>query len=317
MSTSVGAPDVVVANGPAELDRIAALDRAPAPGLAGLLAALRRAAPREEWDFARIRAEFETIARAMPVPESVGWAQLQLADRPTGLATPVRARRVCLYLHGGAYTIGSPATTRGLASRFAEAAACLTYVLDYRLAPEHPYPAAVEDAVAAVTELHRRHPDLPLVLAGDSAGGGLALRTALATAGPDGPAAVVAMSPWTDLRPEAIPGDDVSPDPQAPSWLLRRSAEVYAAADRAAASPAAAPDDQLLRAAPILVQVGTAERLYGDGVAFARRVWSAGGNLTLECWPGQLHVFQAFGPRLQAANAALARAADWLEEVAA
>jgi epsilon-lactone hydrolase len=310
----VSAP--LVASTAAEVEALDVVRR-PAAGLDGLIAALARVAPDPSWDAAAVRADFERLVATMPVPADVRAEEVAVDGRAAQLLTPAATEsgRVALYLHGGAYTIGSPSTVRGLASRFAAAARCPALVVDYRLTPEHTWPAPVEDALAALAWIEEHLAPSRLVVAGDSAGAGLALSTGLrAGARVD---AVVAMSPWTDLRVAAA-GDHVdTDDPQAPAWLLERAARALApgAAELADASPLASPDLSALP--PTLVQAGAAEGLLDDSLRFAGAALEAGAGVRLEVWPGQLHVFQAFAPRLEVAGLALAAQGRWLDEVLA
>jgi acetyl esterase/lipase len=163
-----------------------AVDRSLAPGLMGLVAALERVAPRPEWDFDQIRSGFETAAANLPVPEDVSVTRVDVGGRAGELIEPATPTgRTALYLHGGAYTIGSLSTVRSLAAHFARATRSRAFVLDYRLAPEHPYPAAVDDATAAFGQLATRYPDDLVYLAGDSAGGGRGARAPRAGRGGD------------------------------------------------------------------------------------------------------------------------------------
>lgn len=303
-----------------DLDGLDALersvDRSLAPGLAGLVAALARVSPLPEWDFDRIRSSFESAAATLPVPEDVTITRVDVGGRAAELIEPARSTaRAALYLHGGAYTIGSLSTVRSLAANVARATRSRTLVVDYRLAPEHAFPAALDDATAAFGWLARRYPDDLVYLAGDSAGGGLAIATALSVAAGSGPHAhaVLAMSPWTDL--EVTESRTDLADPQAPVWLLRRSATAYLGGSRvppALASPARA---DLTPLPPTLVQVGTAEPLLDDALRFSRKALAVGAPFRIEAWAGQIHVWQAFAPRLQAANAALEAADAWLTSI--
>ena len=129
--------------------------------------------------------------------------------RPRRLAPSKKA--AILYLHGGAYCVGAPATHRAVTAHLCRAANLAVFAADYRLAPEHPFPAALDDAVAAYKSLAGQG---PVIIAGDSAGGGLALATALCLRQENVtlPAALVLFSPWTDLTPSAHPDKDVGCD---------------------------------------------------------------------------------------------------------
>ncbi len=189
-------------------------------------------------------------------------------------------RRAVLYLHGGAYTVGGPGTHRALAAHLAAASSAAVYLLDYRLAPEAPYPAAVEDAVAA----HRALQGLAdvVTVAGDSAGGGLtlAMMTRLRDAGDPLPVAAALLSPWVDLTldnvPEAPGGPGDPGDPVLRRDWLRQSADAYAAgADLA--SPELSPlFADLAGLPPMAVQIGTDEILLGDVERLVAALRSAG-----------------------------------------
>ncbi len=289
------------------------VDRTPAVELEGLLGALRRASPMPGWSFAQTREQFEDNAARLPMPDGVEHAEVTVAGRRALLLTPdTPTDRVCVYLHGGAFTIGSPDTARALAARTAQAIRALTLVVDYRLAPEHPWPAGHDDAVAAIAWAAERAQHL--VVAGDSAGGGLAIAAAIDAARRDCPAdAVVAMSPWVDLDMPHAQQMDLSRDPQAPRWMLERSAQAYRRSGESAASPLS---DDLTLLPPTLVQVGSAETLLDDSLALADRAYGLGAeSLTLEYWTGMPHVWQAFAPRLPAANEALDRIGSWVDRV--
>lgn len=284
------------------------LDRSADPALSGLMAALERVAHDPSITFDDLRADFVRQTASLPVRDDVVVTPTEVVGRPAELMEPAEVVRTGVYLHGGAYTIGSLDTVRALAAQVAATTRSRLLVLDYRLAPEHPFPAAVDDAVGALAWVRDRADGLPVVLLGDSAGGSLALQTALtADVGPD---AVVAMSPWTDLSLPFGEAMDACVDPQAPRWMLERSAEAYAA------GPAGSPRHGDLGALPpSLVQVGTAETLLDDGLAFAGVAFDAGAPVTLEVWAGMPHVWQAFAPRLAPGVEALESADTWLTEV--
>jgi acetyl esterase/lipase len=223
--------------------------------------------------------------------------------------------RVVLYLHGGGYTIGSPRTHRALTSHLAAAARCQVLVPDYRLAPEHPYPAALQDALSAHRALLERFEPGQIAIAGDSAGGGLALCTALALrdAGLPMPGALVLISPWTDLSlsGETIDGLDAI-DPMLGRAWLQRAGDAYRG-DLPATDPRVSPLNASLDGLPpTLVQVGSDEILLSDSRRFMEKARACGLDVQLEVEPGCWHDFQIHAGLLHAADAAIGRISDFL-----
>jgi acetyl esterase/lipase len=207
-----------------------------------------------------------------------------------------------LYLHGGAYCVGSAATHRAVTVHLAQATRCPVFAADYRLAPEHPHPAAVEDAVSACRALMERG---PVVIAGDSAGGGLALATALALRAQP-PAALVLFSPWIDLT---------STRPSAPRGEAVLSARWLAACARHYLGGSAAVsvlDADLSGLPPTLIQAGTDELLCDDARRLHDAIERAGASVRCEIVPGRWHSFQLHAGWLPSADAAIARAADFI-----
>jgi acetyl esterase/lipase len=254
-----------------------------------------------------------------PAPDGVRVRSVTLGGRPALEIRPDTADggRRLLYLHGGGYVIGSPGTHTGLVGELALRAGLSAVSVDYRLAPEHAFPAAVDDGLAAYRELLATGTDpRDLVLAGDSAGGGLVLATLLAArdAGLPLPAAAVLFSPWTDLTLSgASIRDKAGVDPVFASVDdLRPFVEHYAAGtdpSHPLLSPARA---DLTGLPPLLVQVGTDELLLDDSVLLARRADAAGVDTVLEVGSGLPHVYQHQHGILAEADAALDRAAAFL-----
>lgn len=225
-----------------------------------------------------------------------------------------------VYLHGGGYVAGSPRTHRGLVTRIAKATGCVALVPDYRLAPEHRFPAALDDARLALAHAFDHGPDgaspaSRVVLAGDSAGGGLALSTLIASrdAGERLPARAATLSAWTDL---AATGASIetraAADPMLPAVLLAGWCRHYLDAIDPA-HPLASPLYADLRdLPPLLLQVGDAEVLLDDSVRLAERARAAGVDATLEVFPSLFHVFQAFAGALPEGRAAIAAIATFL-----
>ncbi len=222
---------------------------------------------------------------------------------------------VVLYFHGGAYVMGSPATHRALAGRIARAANARVLLPGYRLAPENPFPAAVEDALACWNWLVCEGQSAErMAIAGDSAGGGLALATLLALkdAGEPLPACAVGLSPWTDLEgtgPTAVPG--AVADPMLTPDGLRSSGRDYAAGNLK--DPLASPLlGNLEGLPPLLLQVGTREILLSDSTRFADNAREAGVDVTLEVEEGLIHVWHML-PGVPEAQSAIDRIGEFVK----
>jgi len=256
-------------------------------------------------DVPKLRKNLEAMSATTAMPENTTVEPVVAAGVPAEwLSGPgADSSRVLLYLHGGGYILGSIATYRALAARIAAAAGIRALIIDYRLAPEHPFPAAIEDATAAYGFLlgHGFTPER-VAMGGDSAGGGLAIATliALREAGLPLPAAAVVLSPWTDLEGS---GDSmrtcVDRDPIIGSkeGLLATAALYLNGVDprMPTASPLYA---DLHGLPPIAIQVGTAERLLDDSIRIAQRIQEAGGAVELETFADLIHVFQAWAPHI-------------------
>ncbi len=229
-------------------------------------------------------------------------------------------RRV-LYFHGGGYVYGSPVTHRRLCEDIARAGGCAVLNLDYRLAPEHPFPAAVDDAIAGFKFIHANGPEgagaaESMFVAGDSAGGGLTLATLLAVRdqGLNLPNAAIAISAWTDL---ANTGESVTSlaedDPQKSSVsMLEELADQYLAgadAETPLASPLYADYSGL---PPLLMQVGGAEMLLSDTTRAAEQARAAGVEVVEEVWDEMFHVWHQFAPLLPEGQQAIERIGEFI-----
>ncbi|WP_037602322.1 alpha/beta hydrolase [Streptacidiphilus rugosus] len=257
-------------------------------------------------------------AMSRPAPEGVATRRTVLGGRPTLELVPENASGggQLLYLHGGGYVIGSPETHAGMVGELALRTGLRTLSVDYRLAPEHPFPGAVDDGLAAYRELLEAGTDpRELVLAGDSAGGGLSIATLLAAreAGLPQPAAVVVFSPWADLT---LSGESIrtkaSADPIFTAADIQAYADLYLGAGDPADPLASPVFADLTGLPPLLVQVGANELLLDDAVRLAARAGAADVEVTLEIGAGLPHVYQHQHGRLDEADAALDRAAEFL-----
>jgi len=295
-------------------------------------------------------AELEAIVATMRaemanVPPDISWADMRTGYEifgtlfpaaPEAVATPISAggvpavrfagadadtSRAILYFHGGGYCCGGIVTHHAITSRLALAAGCPVIALDYRLAPEHPFPAPVEDAVAAWRWLlgqgiaPRR-----VAFAGDSAGGGLTIAAMLAAreAGLPLPGAGCPISPWVDLTGETGWRDvDPAVDPNVRPAELDRMTEAYMAGGDPRHPHAAPIHADLSGLPPLLVQVGTAEILLPDATGLAERARAAGVEVVLEVEQGAPHVWHHFAPKVPESLAAIARLGDFIRRHAA
>ena len=267
---------------------------------------------------AKSRAHLEKLTKLVWMPRGTKLTFGQLGGVPVEwMAHPATgARGFVLYLHGGGYVTGSPRTHRGLTARLAKAARVCVAVPDYRLAPEHPHPAAVDDALAAYKGLLEQGiPSHKIIIAGDSAGGGLSLALALrikAIPLPQ-PAGVVLLSPWADLT---LAGNSMH-SPTQKEWLLTKSFIANAARDYAGGQDLKQPTVSPLFAdlaglPPLFVQVGTDEVLLDDATRLAQVASQQGVQVTLQIWPRLWHVWQLHGGQMPEADSAIAAMAEFV-----
>jgi epsilon-lactone hydrolase len=251
-----------------------------------------------------MRANFEELGKNTPIPADIKQEKVNAGGVPAEwISAPnASADRAVLYLHGGGYVIGSINTHRDLMARISRASGFRVLGIDYRLAPEHPFPAAVEDAVAAYRWLLAQglQPSR-IAVAGDSAGGGLTVATlvAIRDAKLALPGAGVCLSPWVDL--EGI-GESMtskaSVDPVVQKDGLVAMAGAYLAG-KDPRTPLAAPLYADLKGLPpLLIQVGESETLLDDSNRLAGRAKAAGVKVTLEPWQEMIHVWHLFAPFL-------------------
>ncbi len=263
-------------------------------------------------------------AAALPAPRGVQLARVTspvLGEwlAPDGATGGASERGVVLYLHGGGYCIGSCRSARDLAGRLARAAGSRAFVPEYRLAPEHPFPAALDDAREAYRGLLESGvPGARITLAGESAGGGLALALAVALreAGEPLPGAVVAFSPWTDL---GLSGESVAARAHRDPILTlagEREAALAYLGDRDAREPLASPlFAELAGLPPISLHVGTEEILFDDSTRFAEKARAAGVPVSLRVWPGLWHNWQSLASVLPEGRMAIEAAAEFIHSL--
>ncbi|MER6298738.1 alpha/beta hydrolase [Kitasatospora sp. NPDC001539] len=290
---------------------------------------LRQPHPQGPQSVEQIRAGFRELMAQMIVPhDRIRTAPTTLGDRPALRVEPNPGPQAgtdgpgsgtILYFHGGAWVFGSPETALSLTGNLVARTGFGAYSLDYRLAPEHPFPAAIEDCVAAYRALLDSGADpSALVFAGDSAGGGLAVTTCLAArdAGLPLPAAILAFSPGLDATRTGESMDTKEGiDPIFTRAALDHTGAMYlAGADphQPLLSPAVLAD--LTGFPPMLIQVGSNEVLLDDSTRLAARARAAGVDVILDVTADVPHVFQAFAGVLDEADEALDRAALFLRQ---
>jgi epsilon-lactone hydrolase len=268
-----------------------------------------------------MREGFAAFMGAFAVPAGVRRTPAELAARPAVLVEPEGEAQpgTILYFHGGSFSLGSPETAMVLTANLVRRTRVRAISLDYRLAPEHPFPAAIDDCVAAFRSLLDSGIDpASIVFAGDSAGGGLTVTTCLAAqgAGLPMPAAIAAFSPGLDhTRSGATMSTKEGVDPFFTAEGMGHTGEMYLGGqdpNQPLLAPAVHAD--LTGFPPILLQVGTNELLLDDSVRLAERAREADVDVILDVTAGVPHVFQAFAGMLDEADQALDRAALFLTQ---
>ncbi len=278
----------------------------------------------------QMRMEMEAFMAEAPVPEAIEAERVSLSSSDVAIsgcwyspASP--SSTVILYLHGGGYVMGSLTTHRNLMGRLAEATSARVLGIDYRLAPEHPFPAALSDAKAAYRWLIEQEGVSPenLFVAGDSAGGGLSLALLMSIRDSSNSprplpmaAGGILFSPWTDLT---LSGESITTraeqDPMITMTLLNRMTSCYCGKR--------SPEDSLISPLlgsyqslpPLLVQVGEYEMLLDDSTRLASKAEAAKVPVDLQIFAQAFHIFQAFAP-LPEAQVALEQVADFIQKQA-
>lgn len=234
------------------------------------------------------------------------------------VATNADPNRTMLYLHGGGYVIGSIVSHRGLAASLSKSARARVLSVDYRLAPEHKFPAAVDDAIASYRWLLDSGVDpANTVIGGDSAGGGLAVAAlvAIKEAGLPMPGAGICLSPWVDM--EAL-GESYVTRAALDPMLTREGIQAFAKeylGDADPKSPLASPIyADLSGLPPLIIQVGTSEAIYDDATWLRDHAMRAGVDVTFEAWEDMVHVWQRYASKLPEAQLAVDRLGEFVNE---
>ena len=281
-------------------------------------AILRQSAFPADSDVSEQRRLLGELLSAQPLPADVTVTMAALNSVPTAEITidDVEPRHVVLYFHGGVYVLGEAVQAAGLAAQIARRTNATVISVGYRLAPENPYPAAVDDALAAYQALLDNGTDpADIAFAGESAGGGLAIAT-LVNARDHGlplPAAAYVMSPYADLTLAGATMDTKRDlDPLLSPEALRARVPDYTAGHDPALALISPIFADLAGLPPLIIQAGTHEVLLDDAIRLTGQAATADVAVTLDITPGVPHVFQAYAPILDEGAAALDRAGQLL-----
>jgi monoterpene epsilon-lactone hydrolase len=280
--------------------------------------ALLKSLPRPT-NWAERRERIDTVASAFGVAADIDLEQVRIGQCEAEWSTAPGSdpSRVLLFLHGGGYCSGSIRSHRSMVSETGRAARVRTLALGYRLAPEHPFPAALDDAVSAVEHLLAiGTPADRIAIGGDSAGGGLTLSTLirLRDAGRPLPGCAWLVSPWVDLEMTGASIDTKdADDPLIHRAYLQELAGAYCGKE-SPRNPLVSPvHADLSGLPPALVQVGSAETLLDDAVSIVERFGEVDIATTLEIWPRMIHAWHLWSARLTAGRQAIASAGAYID----
>lgn len=266
-----------------------------------------------------MRAVMEYTAKLFSVPEGVEIRPVDADGVSAEWLMPAAAsgNATLLYLHGGGYALGSIKSHRHMAAQIAQASGVRALIIEYRLAPEHPFPAGIEDAVRAYHWL-RAEGVAPsdIVISGDSAGGGLTMATlfSLKKEGAEMPAGAALISPWVDLEGT---GESMktkkAEDPMVSAEGLSALTKYYVG-ERDPQTPLASPlYGDFAGLPPLLIQVGSAEVLLDDSTRLAEKATQAGVEVTLDVWEDMIHVWQYYAERIPEGRDAIAQIAKFIQ----
>lgn len=290
----------------------------PSEELAKVIKMIQSRPSRDDMTLAERRAAMEEASRLFPPPGNVRYQPVIADGVKAEWITPDDAGdRTILYFHGGGYLLGSIETHRVLTAHIAITAQARALIIDYRLAPEYPFPAPVEDALNAYKWLLAQGvPPDRLVLAGDSAGGGLVAATiiALRDKGIPLPAAGVCLSPWVDMEStgDSLNAEDSEEAKNMKEALLGMASQYLGGADPR--NPLASPvHGDFTGTPPLLIQVGGAESLIDDSNLLAQKATEDGVEVELEVWDHMFHVWHSYAPILPEGQEAVDRVGEYIK----
>lgn len=270
-------------------------------------------------DWAAEREQYVRVLAQHPTPEGVSISEIEMGGIAATVVTPDDAEegRVLLYIHGGGYIAGSPSAYHGLAGHYAKLLKAVVYMPDYRLAPEHPFPAAIDDTLTSYKWLlDQGHDPKSIAFSGDSAGGAMVISVMVAArnAGLALPVAGVAISPWANLEHSGssmTTRDGIDPTVSLAGLDLMAKAFLNGALKN---NPDASPVFADVRGLPpIMIQIGESEVMLSDAMRLATHLAENRVRVSLEVWPGMFHVWHMFAAILPEGKQALKGSAAFLE----
>lgn len=267
------------------------------------------------------RQSFEAQMTSLPLPNDFVATRFQISSGLGGLFCEMGHRRqqILLWLHGGAFVLGSSKSYRAFAARLAAASVARVMLPDYRLAPEHKFPAALEDIIAALDWLETQGMKMDeLAIGGDSAGANLALAAVQARIeeGKSIPAAMWLISPYLDLTHSgASIGSRADRDPFIEAKTMSATAQTYLG-NAASTDPRASPLFASMRGLPpTLIQIGSEEVLFDDAVRLRDAIQAAGGEVLFQEWAGMIHVWPIFAHAIDEGKWAIEQGGNFLQQI--
>lgn len=284
-----------------------------------LLRYIKQKNKNKTFSLAQRRRHLDRIGQRMPVLDGVRCEGVKLGELRGEWLYPSETKndRMFIYLHGGAYQMGSIKSHRAMVSRMVQTCHSPALLLEYRLAPEHPFPAAIEDVCLVYQQLLQTYQDASLIIVGDSAGGGLALASTLFLKAQEMPLpkALVLISPWVDLTGEQTSLDTLAnKDPILNKRDIIRFAKDYFQ-EESPQNPLVSPlYGDLSQLPPTLIQVGTHEVLLGEAKILHQKMEEVNSPVELEVWKNMFHVWHFAGEKLPEAQKAFKKIHTFLEK---
>ncbi|MFC2188625.1 alpha/beta hydrolase [Fulvivirgaceae bacterium LMO-SS25] len=268
-------------------------------------------------DYLNSRKKLQTVASRFSVPDEVTLYNFAANGVKCERAVPnnLQEGKIIIYFHGGAYVAGSAQTHRHLTAKIALESECEVITVDYKLAPEFPFPHALDDALNAIDGCRLKYPNAKIFLAGDSAGGGLALAASLKLKEENNQVqGLILLAPWVDLTCDGAVYQKANfKDPILSAKRLKTSAALYQGTvsnKNPYISPLFA---DLSGLPPAFIQAGSADLLFDENKLLVEKLNSAGVNIEFDPWNGMPHVFQFFWPILPSAEFAIQKISMWIK----